>query len=1303
MNPALKAIYTPKGAAREYAALALNNYTGCDHGCLYCYGPATTKTTRDKFSSVSLRAGDLLAKVRSDAKTLAEGGCKEYINLCFTCDPYSHFDEEHRITREILTILLDAGLNIQILTKGGERGERDFDILEKYKDQVRYGVTLTFSEEGDREKWEPHAAPTHERIEALKKAYGMGIDTWVSIEPVIDPIQSLELIRVSAPFTHEFKIGKLNHNKTHEAGINWLQFGNCAIELCEYLKVRYTLKEDLVSAMQRGEGTTPAPEDSRIAIPEALRPCRFILVSPRDKRAIEPGWQKARNYAADDPKLIAHITAGGNYGVIPTAGICVMDADDPARLDSLGILDRFNGKTYTVMTGRDNAGLHIYFRCPDIPATKIHLKDPETGDDLGDIRGSHHPSYTVGPGSIHPSGRRYEPIDPDAGLMDITWEDLQAAIAPAVREEPPTISRRERAKADPKSRSIVDKYGLTPQMFLMPENARQQGQETIGGHPVHGSTTGTNLTISPDGLWYCRRCGSGGDALIALAVAEGIIECSEARSGCLDNHWSEVMEALQRRGYADEKPKRRQEKKPTPTLTEEEKEAIRLAGDRGIVRIASEGEILAGITKDHLIQYGILGRDEEIIEEKKGEIQEKLKEKFFSIAVSAKYGNRKYAVGEKLSGINQKITPALALTIEEIDRVIRLADVLVERVRRTERENTEKQEKMREEAEEQEKKGKYSEDARKEAARIMEKEDPVKFLLETFHSEHVSDATIAKCCYVSAASRYISNSPGLHVLTIGPSGKGKSSSYGTILKQMPNYQQLDGAFTDKALFYHEVPERCIFVLDDKSMSEPIQEIFRSSTSDIRKPITLRTVDTQRKPIEVSIPAGCVWWMASAEDMGDDQFHNRTLQPYCDASEKADQDFFERMLKRAAEGDPCDEDPRFEVSRYIWEMIHEAGSIPVWVWYAEAIEYYDQANRRNGIIFLDLIRAFARIRYLQRGREKGMIVALREDFDDALKLYRELTTEGQGGGQVHQMTPEEKKILEVMAALNLGSTDDSGIGVKDIVETSGITEQKVRRALQGRPDRNTGHLLSKCPALTRQEVTETTLEGDGKRKGHRETRYFLNQTIYNQWILGGQILINEERYKKVFSHFSQSFPGLFPVFSHDQKDPNNEGGGSISHSIRYNTRERKREREGTSQSTEAHTDHHIQTSPHDHTHDPDHDHVEECVGACEITKWEKTDLEKARMSENMTRNKKQSSNNAHTRWENTGKRLGKVGKRLGKDTPLPGVIDMEDLQPTKNKGRCHICDQDAASFQTQDGQLLLCRSCYNRVLQEVHRS
>ena len=32
-----KPIYEPSGRAREYGELAVNIYTGCNHGCSYCY------------------------------------------------------------------------------------------------------------------------------------------------------------------------------------------------------------------------------------------------------------------------------------------------------------------------------------------------------------------------------------------------------------------------------------------------------------------------------------------------------------------------------------------------------------------------------------------------------------------------------------------------------------------------------------------------------------------------------------------------------------------------------------------------------------------------------------------------------------------------------------------------------------------------------------------------------------------------------------------------------------------------------------------------------------------------------------------------------------------------------------------------------------------------------------------------------------------------------------------------------------------------------------------------------------------
>jgi len=236
-------IYETKGRAREYCELSANLYRGCDHGCTYCYAPLATRRRRDEFIHPSIRK-DALLKLEKDAKKLAKSGEKRPILLSFTTDPYQHFDEINQLTRRAIEILLENNLKISILTKGGRRSERDFDLLSDHPNLSEYGTTLVFTNEKMRAQIEPNAAPTKERIKSLKKAYNLGIYTYVSLEPVWNPLESLALIKMTHKFVNFYKVGKLNYNDRQNS-INWKIFKNEVITILSELGKDYYIKKDL--------------------------------------------------------------------------------------------------------------------------------------------------------------------------------------------------------------------------------------------------------------------------------------------------------------------------------------------------------------------------------------------------------------------------------------------------------------------------------------------------------------------------------------------------------------------------------------------------------------------------------------------------------------------------------------------------------------------------------------------------------------------------------------------------------------------------------------------------------------------------------------------------------------------------------------------------------------------------------------------------------------------------------------------------------------------------------------------------
>ncbi|MBA7513488.1 hypothetical protein ES705_05504 [subsurface metagenome] len=236
----MRVIYKPKGKAREYSPLALNLYNGCSNGCKYCYVPNYCRKNREEFKNNTVVRKDVLKKLERDCQEL-EGGSQQIL-MCFTSDPYQKAEETNKITRQAIKILNRYGLNFQILTKSGSRAEKDFGL---YKKGDTYAVTLTFDSEIDSRKYEPEADIPEQRIKSLNEAKKRGITTWVSLEPVISPDQSLNLIDMTCRFVDLFKVGKLNGYPEMERKINWRQFGLDAIEKLEKYKKNYYIKKDL--------------------------------------------------------------------------------------------------------------------------------------------------------------------------------------------------------------------------------------------------------------------------------------------------------------------------------------------------------------------------------------------------------------------------------------------------------------------------------------------------------------------------------------------------------------------------------------------------------------------------------------------------------------------------------------------------------------------------------------------------------------------------------------------------------------------------------------------------------------------------------------------------------------------------------------------------------------------------------------------------------------------------------------------------------------------------------------------------
>lgn len=234
-----RVVYTPGGAAREYSELAVNTAIGCEHGCKYCYVPPFRRTSREAFrDNVCPRKG-FMQKLILDLKEMSLLQDKRRVLFCFMTDPYQ--PKLAASMRGYLKNFRAYDIAFQVLTKNGKNAIKDFDL---YSKKDAFAETIVFSDQETQSKFEPYAGTLEERLQALKKAKEKGIETWVSLEPVIIPEQALKVIDMTKEYSDRYKVGKVNGFKLDQQP-DWKKFTSDVINKLEKEGKDYYIKKSL--------------------------------------------------------------------------------------------------------------------------------------------------------------------------------------------------------------------------------------------------------------------------------------------------------------------------------------------------------------------------------------------------------------------------------------------------------------------------------------------------------------------------------------------------------------------------------------------------------------------------------------------------------------------------------------------------------------------------------------------------------------------------------------------------------------------------------------------------------------------------------------------------------------------------------------------------------------------------------------------------------------------------------------------------------------------------------------------------
>lgn len=167
----------------------MNIYRGCSHGCIYCDSRSKCYNFTHPFEDIEVKqnAPELLDKALRSKRQ------KSMIGTGSMSDPYMHCEEELRLTRKCLEIILRHDFGATVITKS-DRILRDMDLLDAINQESKCVVQMTLTTYDDRlcSILEPNVCNTRRRIEVLQEMKARGIPTVVWLSPILPFINDTE-------------------------------------------------------------------------------------------------------------------------------------------------------------------------------------------------------------------------------------------------------------------------------------------------------------------------------------------------------------------------------------------------------------------------------------------------------------------------------------------------------------------------------------------------------------------------------------------------------------------------------------------------------------------------------------------------------------------------------------------------------------------------------------------------------------------------------------------------------------------------------------------------------------------------------------------------------------------------------------------------------------------------------------------------------------------------------------------------------------------------------------------------------